>query len=346
MKLTRLGVRHFRNLAALDLEIPPQGTVVVGDNGHGKTNLLEAIHYLVLFRSFRGAPDRDLVAFGSPGFHVAGGVENGSGVGRSVAAGFDARVGAKRVLVDEVAPPRLSGAIGSLRAVLVSPDDRELIAGPPGIRRRFLDVLLSLASPGYLDALRTFRQALRQRNAALRRQQPAAAAAFEPAMTNAGAAVAAARRQWIGTIGARYAVLMADLGEEGSVELCYRGAAGEVDYAASRARDLARGTTLEGPHRDDLEVSLAGRPVAAFGSSGQQRTAGTALRLLEAEALGEPVLLLDDAFAELDPDRRGRLAARVLARQCLLAVPTESDIPAGAAGLPRWRIRHGAVQTA
>jgi len=253
-------------------------------------------------------------------------------------------VGAKRVLVDQVAPTRLSRAIGSLRAVLLSPDDRELIAGPPALRRRFLDVLLSLSNPGYLEALRQYRQALRQRNAALRRQQPSAAAAFEPVLTEAGTTIGSTRRRWAEAIGTRFAALLVELGEDGTVEVYYRGSAG-VDYAAARGRDLARGSTLEGPHRDDLEVHLNGRPLGGFGSSGQQRTAGTALRLLEAEALGGPMLLLDDAFAELDPERRARLAALVLARQCLLAVPTEHDIPAGATGLSRWRIRHGTVHT-
>ena len=250
------------------------------------------------------------------------------------------------MLVDEVAPARLSRAIGSLRAVLLSPDDRDLIAGPPTLRRRFLDVVLSLTASGYLESLRGYRQALRQRNAALRRQHAAAAAAFEPALADTGAAVAAARRRWVEGIGARFATLMAALGEDASVEACYRGASGAVDYAACRARDLARGSTLEGPHRDDLAVSLAGRPLGGFGSSGQQRTAGTALRLLEAEALGEPVLLLDDAFAELDEERRARLAAILMARQCVLAVPTEGDIPPDAAALPRWRIERGVVHAA
>lgn len=346
MRVTHLGVRHFRNLAALDLDLPAGGVVLVGDNGHGKTNLLEAIHYLVLFRSFRGAPDRELVAFGSAGFHVAGKVENGTGEPRTVTAGFDARLAQKRVMVDDAQPSRLSTAIGSLRAVLLSPEDRELVAGPPAVRRRFLDVLLALVEPGYLEALRQYRQALRQRNAALRRQRAGAASVFEPVLGETGAFIATARRRWVASVSDRFAALVAALGEQASVELAYRGSADAIDYAAGRDRDLARGSTLEGPHRDDLTLNAAGRPLGTFGSSGQQRTGGTALRLLEAEALAEPVLLLDDAFAELDPERRARLAELVEGRQCVLVVPTEGDVPAGARDLPRWRIEQGVVRAA
>jgi DNA replication and repair protein RecF len=319
---------------------------LVGDNGHGKTNLLEAIHYLVLFRSFRGAPDRDLVAFGSAGFHVAGAVENGSGSQRTVTAGFDARLAQKRVTVDAAPHARLSRAIGSLRAVLLSPDDRELVAGPPAVRRRFLDVLLALVEPGYLEALRQYRQALRQRNAALRRQRATAATVFEPVLGEAGSRITAARQRWVASVGDRFAAHVAALGERAPVELAYRGSTDVIDYAATRDRDLARGSTLEGPHRDDLALSLAGRPLATFGSSGQQRTGGTALRLLEAWALEEPVLLMDDAFAELDAERRGRLAELVEGQQRVLAVPTDADLPGGAGDLPRWRIEQGAVRAA
>lgn len=346
MRVTHLSVRDFRNLAALDVDLPASGVVLVGANGHGKTNLLEAIHYLVLFRSFRGAPDRELVAFGSPGFHVAGGVENGSGHRLTVAAGFDARVAQKRVTVNDAPPDRLSHAIGSLRAVLLSPEDRELVAGPPAVRRRYLDVLLALVEPGYLESLRRYRQALRQRNAALRRQRPGAAAAFEPALSESGVLLTEARRHWVASVRERFAQLVAALGEPDPVELVYRGVADAIDYGALRDRDLARGSTLEGPHRDDLDLHLAGRPLGTFGSSGQQRTGGTALRLLEAAALGEPVLLLDDAFAELDPERRARLAALVEGRQCVLAVPTAADVPDGTPELPWWHLEHGAVRAA
>lgn len=345
MRLSHLGVRHFRNLAALELEFPSDGVVVVGENGHGKTNLLEAIHYLVLFRSFRGAPDADLVEFEAPGFHLEAAVRHGDGGERRVAAGFDAALGRKRVTVDAAVASPLSAAIGVLRAVVLSPADRDLVAGSPAGRRRYLDVILSLTWRGYLEALRRYRRALRQRNAALRRQRGDEVRAFEPALGAAARELSLARRAWVDERRPRFEALAAVLGETAGVELRYRG--GEApDYGASRPRDLACGTTTEGPHRDDLVLLLEGREMSDIASSGQQRTAAVALKLLEAEALGDPVLLLDDVFAELDEGRRDRLAASLAGRQRVLASPTEADVPAAAADLPRWHVCWGRVAAA
>lgn len=344
MRLSHLGVRQFRNLAALELDFPSDGVVVVGENGHGKTNLLEAIHYLVLFRSFRGAPDGDLVAFGAPGFHLeaevgAGGA--GAGAGR-LTAGYDAGLGRKRVTVDHAEVSPLSDAIGVCRAVVLSPWDRELVAGPPALRRRYLDVILSLTVRGYLDALRRYRRALRQRNAALRRQHADEARAFEPTLGAAARELVETRQTWLADRRPRIAALLARLGEPGAAEIRYRGA-GVPDYSATRMRDLARGSTGDGPHRDDVELLLDGRRMSDFASAGQQRTAAVALKLLEADALADPVLLLDDVFAELDHERRDRLAAALAGRQCVFAAPSEAEVPRAAAKLPRWRICRGRV---
>jgi len=353
--LTRLTVRNFRNLASLDLELPERGVVVIGENGEGKTNLLEAMYYLVLFRSFRSVKDRELVRFGEPGFFLAG-----AGTVR-VTAGYEVAGRRKKVTVDGVATTRLGEAVGRVLAVSVSPADRALVAGGPAERRRYLDVLLSLSDRGYLDALTTLRSALRQRNAALRRGQAATAWAFDPPFAAAAAAVAARRLAWVEAQRERFTSLTDALGERQRAEMEYhvhRGGGTERDtvqagLAAARDRDVHRGMTTVGPHRDELRLTLGGHNARHVGSAGQQRTAALALRLLEAESLGHshgttPVALFDDAFAELDATRQGRLLALIaetLPGQAIVAAPREAEIPASLLDRPRWSMRGGRLET-
>src|SRR4051812_79048 len=145
---------------------PAEGFVVIGDNGQGKTNLLEAIYYLQILRSVRGARDQDLVRFGAEGFFI--GATADAGATHEIGVGFERAGKRKRVRVDGDVPARLSDALGSLPSVMFSPADVELVAGSPSARRRFLDIMLALTARGYLGALQRYRAALARRNAALR----------------------------------------------------------------------------------------------------------------------------------------------------------------------------------
>ena len=198
-RLATLAVRDFRNLVAVDAPFPDDGVVVVGENGHGKSNLLEAIAYLRLLRSVRGARDRDLIRHGAPAFHVAASCA-GAAV-RRVSVGVD-RQGRKLVTLDGAETTRLTEALDALPSVTFSPRDVDLVAGGPGERRRFLDITLALSAPAYLEALRQYRAALARRNAALReavRRGAAAAgvAAWEPALARHGGSLVRARRAWV-----------------------------------------------------------------------------------------------------------------------------------------------------
>ena len=365
MRLARLSVRDFRNLERVELELPPEGMVVVGENGHGKTNLLEAAYYLQLLRSARGARDMDLVRFGAPAFHVAAATIGAKG-GHGIGVGFERATKRKRVTVDGAEPPRLSDALGALPAVLCSPRDAALIAGSPSERRRYLDVTLALTSRPYLAALQSYRGALARRNAALREGARAArdegrVAVWEPALAEHGAKIWKARVAWVARHEARFASVCEAIGERGTATMRYQTSldAGGGDVAGALARaleakrplDLKRGLTHSGPHRDDLELTLDGRDLRTFGSAGQHRTAAIALRVLEQETLRDerdaaPLLLLDDPFAELDARRSARileLFAGEGAGQTILAVPREADIPPGLTRLARWRVQHGAL---
>ncbi len=357
--LAHLAVRDFRNLAVLELPLSPSGVVVIGENGQGKTNLLEAVAYLGQLRSVRGARDADVVRFGAAGFHVRG--TRGAGtVPQVVGVGYERAGKQKRVTLDGVEVPRLASALGAVPSVGFSPADVALVAGGPGERRRYLDVLLSLTVPGYLAALQRYRGALERRNALLRQgvragrgTLAAEVAAWEPALAEAGAVLAAARVAFVARHAERLSATCAAIGEGASVTMRYDGGAADylAAFAAQREGELRRGTTLVGPHRDDLVVQLGGRDLRTFGSNGQQRSAAIALRLVElavmTEALGAPpLLLLDDPFAELDLGRAARVLAlleETAGAQLLLAVPRAEDVPAAWTRLERRARRAGVV---
>ena len=370
-RIAGLSVRSFRNLADADVELPEAGCLIAGPNGHGKTSFIEAMLYCEVFRSGRGAADRELVRFGEDGFHVAVTVGGGPvrsseqtpktpsglqsyGRQRRVTAGYDGRTRAKKVTVDGLEPGRLADAIGVVRGVVLSPRDVALVAGGPRERRHYLDVLLALTHDGYIGALATYRRALQHRAHA---EDGDAAVPWERLLAEHGARIVEARRRFVERWAPEYAARCAALGEERTATLEYSArtdgtaAALREALARSRERDLARGRTSVGPHRDDLRLGLAGHELRHFGSAGQQRTAALALRLVEAGAQGEREgavsVCLDDAFAELD-ERRSRMLGEAIEQlatrgcQVVAAVPKESDVPEVIASLPRWRM-HGGV---
>jgi DNA replication and repair protein RecF len=232
-------------------------------------------------------------------------------------------------------------------------------------------VTLALSSRSYLSALQSYRGALARRNAVLRDAGRTArdeqrAAVWEPALAEHGARIWSARTAWVSEMSNRYGELCAAIGERGTARMRYASMLdpedGDVAAALARALasrrvlDIKRGITHTGPHRDDLELTLAEadgsrRELRTFGSAGQQRTAAIALRVLERETLrrrrdAAPLLLLDDPFAELDARRSTRileLLAGEAVGQTILAVPRESDIPSGLTRLARWRVEHGVL---
>jgi len=374
----RIRLRQFRNFAQLELEFPTAGVAVIGDNGSGKTNLLESLYYLEIFRSFRGATDEQLVRFGETVFHIRGWFEDAaSGDAFEITAAYDARARTKRVTVNGSEPAKLSEAIGLVRAVVFSPSDMAIVAGAPSERRRFLDIVLSVNRPGYLARLQRYRHVLRQRNAALRAGRGfELVEAWNPAFIEAGASIIAERASWIASHAEGFARRYRSVGDGAEARLEYRAGLrlGEVDAGDERAvvdafaaeadrladRERDRGITLIGPHRDDLLIATPADEgevdLRDFGSGGQLRTAAIALRMVEAESIREsrgsaPLVLLDDVFAELDPGRSRRILQMLEAEghgQVILTAPKESDVDlrnaAGSiGGLGRWSIAGGRI---
>ncbi|HUG42554.1 MAG TPA: DNA replication/repair protein RecF [Longimicrobiales bacterium] len=367
-----LRLRQFRNFADLDLEFPPAGAAVIGPNGSGKTNLVEALYYLEIFRSFRGASDDQLIRFGGEAFHIRGRFQDpASGRDLEVTAAFEKRRRRKVVTVDGAEAERLGDALGRIGAVVFSPSDVAIVAGAPGERRRFLDIVLSLNVRGYLPALQRYRHTLRQRNALLRGGAPAGQ--LEPwtaGLVEAGAAISAARSRWVAEHRDGFADRYARIGGEAACRLAYRPSVSgtespdsdsadalraELDRLVGRERE--RGLTLAGPHRDDLAFLRCddddARDLRDFGSGGQQRTAAVSLRLVEAETIRRargraPIILLDDIFAELDPGRSARLLELLEDEpgQVILTAPKPSDVEVRHGALPRWRIAGGQIVAA
>ena len=380
MVLRKLELRHFRNLGIQELLFPPEGVAVVGDNAQGKTNLLEAIYYLESFRSFRGAGDVELPAFSEEVFHLRGSVDGGEQ--GTVAVGFDRRTRSKKVTVDGKETTGIAAGLGRLAAIVFSPSDTELVSGGPGVRRRFLDIVLSLNRRGYLDTLREYRRTLAQRNASLRagageRVRRDRARPWEGGLVEAGARLTHMRGEWTAEWAGRFTRYYETISGGDSASIEYRPdlgrdavpSAADSGPAAESAlrerfrarldkcwpRDSRHGGTGAGPHRDDMLIAVAGDggalPARAYGSGGQRRTAALALRLTEAATIRrqrgtEPILLVDDAFAELDAGRSGRLTALLAEEgtgQVILTVPRESDVRLPGRTLPRWSIRGGVV---
>lgn len=364
--LRRLEIQDFRNLERVNLDLPAEGIAVVGDNGHGKTNLLEAITYLQTLRSVRGARDSELTRFGAAGFHLS--ADALTPQPRELDLGFELATKRKKLLHEGVAPQRLSDGLGMLPSVIFSPHDVELVGGGAGERRRFLDLMLALTSRRYLHALQRYRGALAQRNAALRsvarhRGGEEAIAVWEPTLAESGAVVIEERRRWVTESRAAFTALCGRIGEDRDATMCHQSSfhvssslSDELaaELAARRAADLRRGVTSVGPHRDDLALALDTKPLRVFGSAGQHRTAAIALRILEAATLrtssgAEPILLFDDPFAELDAGRAERILDLVQERgrgQTILVVPRATDIPRELVKLPRFRITSGVIEQA
>jgi len=358
-----LALKEFRNFERLDLRIPIDGLAIVGDNGQGKTNLLEAIYYLEVLRSERGARDQDVTRFGATGFHLS--AKAHTPAEHNISVGFDRGTKRKKVTIDGTVPKRLTDALGAVPSVMFSPRDLELVSGSPAERRRYLDLVLALTDRKYLHALQHYRANLMRRNAALRHptrrgKNEAEVSVWEPALAEHGSLLIETRAKWVRDSAPEFTRLCDAIGETGTATMKYVSpfadseARHDVILAAfeeKRALDMRRGLTHVGPHRDELELTLSDKDLRLFGSAGQQRTAAIALRMLEASTLrehtgAEPVLLLDDPFAELDARRSARIIVLLEERglgQTILVVPRPSDIPPGLMRLQRTTMRDGAV---
>ncbi len=371
MHVAHLSLHDFRSYPAAEVALGPGVTAFVGRNGQGKTNLVEAVDYLARLSSHRVSSDAPLVRHGAERAVVRAAVvrderqallEVEINPGRS-----------NRARINRSPLPRARELLGMVRTVLFSPEDLTLVKGDPSDRRRFLDDLLVQQAPRYAGVRSDYDRVLKQRNSLLktaglaRRGGPGSSrgeaalgtlGVWDTHLARAGAELLAARlalverlRPLVGT--AYEAVARGARRDDASMAYRPSFALPEVDPAApdretlaaallaevERRRDdeLDRGISLVGPHRDELELGLGDLPVKGYASHGESWSFSLALRLASYEMLrgtgDDPILILDDVFAELDSERRSRLAEMVAgAEQVLVTAAVPEDVPAALSG--------------
>ena len=389
MYLSHLSLRNFRTYEELELELPPGLCVLYGENGQGKSNLMEAVYLLALTKSHRADSERDVIRFEAlqelPYTRIVGAVRLQDGAEVTVqvdmalpppgvaAPGVQPGVAAhlqKRIRVNGV--PRLaSAAMGAVSAVLFSAEDIFLVTGRPAGRRRFLDVLTSQMDQGYLRTLQTYQRVLTQRNQLLRRLGDGSVAPQELEFWDGELCAQGAHLM----LGRQEAVAaLAPLASREYERLSSGGEALELRYEptvepsaspqelearlrerleALRRREVQAGQSLVGPHRDELRLLVEEREVGSYGSRGQARLTALVLRLAEAELLTrrlgeEPILLLDDAFSELDARRREQVLERACqAQQALITIVDLAQHPqARKAAAALHHVQRGSVSPA
>jgi DNA replication and repair protein RecF len=352
--LGSLRVRDLRGYASLDAEFGPGPQLVWGPNAAGKTSLVEAIVLAAWGRSHRTTTDAELIRWGADVGRVeaqVGGETIEVALVRPGSVPGGPPAGRKRVRVNGVGR-RASGLVGLLRTVVFAPEEMLLVAGAPGLRRTALDQLAGQRSAAYLRDLATYGRTLQQRNSLLRaiREEQAARDElryWDEALLDAGGAIVAARLELLAELADPLARAHAEIAPEeaslGRLGLRYEtnapALAGESprDAIARRLvetadKEIWNGATLVGPHRDDIVFELSGRDLATFASRGQQRTAILAWKLAELDLLTAldgraPLLLLDDVFSELDPERRSHLVRRIAGLpQAFVTTTTPDDL--------------------
>ncbi len=323
LRLRRLWLRAFRNYDRAELSFGYGPTAFVGPNAAGKSNLLEAIHLVATGRSHRTAREAEAIRHGEASARIRALVgRHGRDEELEITLVADGGLQKVEMRVNGAITPR-GGVLGRLPVVLAAPWDLDVVRGPAGGRRRLLNGALSQLSPAYHFALHRYHRVIAQRNAVLRQRASTGLEPWDAQMLALGVRITARRREYAHRLAAEAGRWFNHLGGVGALGVAYRGAwagagdeeisdAGQAELARCRADELRRGVTLTGPHRDDLDLTLDGVSLRARGSQGQWRTGMLALRLAERAVMaddlgGPPVLLLDDALAELDRDRQRRV---------------------------------------
>ncbi|MBR4502576.1 MAG: DNA replication/repair protein RecF [Clostridia bacterium] len=342
MKILSLRLRSFRSYEQLQL-CPPDGvTVLVGENGAGKTNLLEAVHLCCLGKSHRTGNDRDMIRSGADSAAVQLTVKREDGVHDVGVRLYEAQRRKKLIYINGKTAPRIGELFGHATAVIFSPEDLRTVRDGPEVRRHFMDMLLCQRQKSYFYALQMYTAALRHRNALLKGEDLRQLDAWDEELCRAAGPLVQCRRALAGELDrcCRDHYLYIGGKDDEVFSVAYRGhlenspdVYADMRRGLERAReeDIRRQTTTFGPHRDDLNLTLSGNDMRAFASQGQVRTAALSMKLAAFDALektqGEPpLLLLDDVLSELDPERRRRLLGRVKHVQTLLTCTDLSDL--------------------
>jgi DNA replication and repair protein RecF len=371
MHVSALSLTDFRSWAQLDLELAPGPTALVGSNGQGKTNIVEALLYVATLGSHRVSADAPLVRQGAERAIVRARVERDE---RATLVELELNPGrANRARINRGPVPRAREVLGLLRTVLFAPEDLALVRGDPSERRSFLDDLLVARTPRLAGVRADYDRVLKQRNALLKTAFLAKRSGggdmrtldvWDAHLAQTGSELLAARLGLVDDLLPLADVAYREVSKgQGDLTLAYKSSLGEgmpasqdrevlaaallSEVARVRQNEVDRGVSLIGPHRDELVLTLGSLPVKGYASHGESWSVALALRLASYELLksdgGEPVLVLDDVFAELDTGRRERLAALVQgAEQVLVTAAVPDDVPEQLVG-GRYDVHDGTV---
>jgi DNA replication and repair protein RecF len=344
--VTAIEARPLRSLERVRVELEPGVVSVIGPNGVGKTNLIEALYFALTGRSFRTSDRRDLIPFGESLARAEATVRDADGLERLLLASVSRTEGRRHLLDGSPADPATLARHRPPVAVF-APDRLSLIKGPPGERRAHLDGFAAARWPSRAELRKGYGQALAQRNALLSQiaagnRQPADLDVWDAALAEAAAPLIASRAEAVGELAGSFSATAAELGlgDDAGLEYAPR-AEGSVDEVRAgleqrREQDVRMGRSSWGPHLDELKIASKGRSLRRYGSQGQQRATLLALLFAEREALLEarrvtPLLLLDDVMSELDPGCRQRLVDRLGDDgQALITAADEESLPVSA----------------
>ncbi|MBW9207718.1 DNA replication/repair protein RecF [Mumia sp. zg.B53] len=371
MHVTHLSLHDFRSYPELELPLEPGASAFIGANGQGKTNLVEAIDYLATLGSHRVAADAPLVRVGAERAVVRASVVRDD---RSALLEIEITPGrSNRARVNRGPLPRPRDLLGWLRSVVFSPEDLRLVKGDPSDRRQFLDALLVLRSPRFAGVRADYDRALRQRNSLLKSARRSGHGrgletldVWDDQLATYGGELLAARLALLDELAPYLGEAYRDVAASAAAERTTAAAAYKPSFELPDTRDrevlrvamseqmrerrrdeIERGVSLVGPHRDDVVLSLGDLPAKGYASHGESWSYALALRLASYDLLradgDDPILILDDVFAELDRDRRSHLAARVTgAEQVLVTAAVADDVPVGLRG-HRYEVASGKV---
>ena len=360
MRVTHLSLKDFRSYSELELELKPKQTIFIGDNGEGKTNIIEAITYLSLLSSHRVASDAPLVKLGAERAYIRARV-NSEDRSQLIELEINSNK-ANRAKVNSNPVRSQREILGICTSITFSPEDLDLVRGDPSERRQFLDHLITQKNPRLAGVIADYERALKQRNALLKSR--ASLTALEPwdnHILTFGAEVIAGRIDLINELSPFFIAAYKNLAEKKPAAISYKSSveglssdresnkkllANKLTEVRDQERD--RGITLVGPHRDDLQLYLGDHPVKGYASHGESWSIALSLRLASFQLLqstgAEPILILDDVFSELDQARREKLVQLANeAEQTLITVAVESDLPQSIVG-EKYRVKNGAVK--
>ncbi|WP_283580840.1 DNA replication/repair protein RecF [Ligilactobacillus aviarius] len=368
MKLTELNLHHFRNYNEAQVEFSPQINVLIGENAQGKTNLLESIYVLAMTRSHRTNNDRELIEFGKDAAQIKGTVQRELG---SLKLELDIGKHGKKAKANHLEKARLSEYLGQLNVILFAPEDLALVKGAPTVRRRFIDMEFGQVSPKYLHDLTQYRDILKQRNRYLKQLQSHEAQdqlyleVLSEQLAAVGGAIISQRVKFLSELEG-YAQELHQSITQGRENLTFEYSSAVKDastltevelsealmdlYRQNQSKEIFQGTTLYGPHRDDVRFLINHKNVQTYGSQGQQRTTALSVKLAEIDLMknqtGEyPILLLDDVLSELDGARQTHLLKTIQDKvQTFLTTPGLSDVARNLIKEPRiFHIRDGQI---